>query len=575
LTQNPARILFILILLAYLIIGALFALYTPAWQAPDEPAHFNYVAQVATNGCCPVIEIGDWDSAYLERLKSRHFNPELLGNLSRIQYEDHQPPLYYLLAAPLYSLTNGSLTALRLFSVACGAIIVICAYAISRLLIPERPWVALGAAAFTAFLPQNLAILASVNNDALSWALIALTLLVTVGYLKNVLIRSRYVIALALGALLLAMYVLFFAMGESVLIPLLTIALFVVVGALVDMFSQDDDDRAALMLGLLVGLIFMTKTTGYFLAGVVPLAIALKWWTAHALEIAAARKVAENRQMRRVTQWIGRKVWETPFLRRMVWNRVKVAAPKWLKRQWEDNTLLRHAVLFLVPALLLGMVWWGRNLSVYGAPDFLGLRAHDSVVADQLRTEDLIARETLSGYVDQLVETTFTSFWGQFGWMALPLNGWMLLFVQVLTALAVGGWVVRVILNRQDAKSAKNTDRGNSRNAPRGAKIILTENRAAWIVLIASGVLVVLAYVYYNTEFVQFQGRYLYAGLIPFALAFALGFEGWGRLLLMIPNMNAAIRPYIFWIVTVVPLLLLAPFSLYTLWRVIVPGLAP
>jgi hypothetical protein len=59
--------LFILIVI-YGIVAGLFAVRTPPWQAPDEPAHYNYVAQVANNGCCPTIEVGDWNSAYLEQL---------------------------------------------------------------------------------------------------------------------------------------------------------------------------------------------------------------------------------------------------------------------------------------------------------------------------------------------------------------------------------------------------------------------------------------------------------------------------------------------------------------------------
>jgi len=39
-----------LILLGYLVAGALYAIYTPPWQAPDEPAHFNYLRQVAAYG---------------------------------------------------------------------------------------------------------------------------------------------------------------------------------------------------------------------------------------------------------------------------------------------------------------------------------------------------------------------------------------------------------------------------------------------------------------------------------------------------------------------------------------------
>ena len=40
----------ILILIAYLIVGAVYAIRTPDWQAPDEPAHYNYAAQISANG---------------------------------------------------------------------------------------------------------------------------------------------------------------------------------------------------------------------------------------------------------------------------------------------------------------------------------------------------------------------------------------------------------------------------------------------------------------------------------------------------------------------------------------------
>ena len=153
-----------IILLLYLIVGTLFATQTPAWQAPDEPAHYNYIAQVASEGCCPVIEPGDWNQSYLSELTSERFHPSLLADLDTIQYEDHQPPLYYLLASIIWKLTNGGLIALRLFGVLLGTIVVYSAYEIGKTILPERPGVALGAAVFVAFLPQHMAMLASVKQ---------------------------------------------------------------------------------------------------------------------------------------------------------------------------------------------------------------------------------------------------------------------------------------------------------------------------------------------------------------------------------------------------------------------------
>ncbi|MDI6834774.1 MAG: MarR family winged helix-turn-helix transcriptional regulator, partial [Rhizobiaceae bacterium] len=31
----------------YLALASLYAIRTPAWQAPDEPAHYNYIRQIA------------------------------------------------------------------------------------------------------------------------------------------------------------------------------------------------------------------------------------------------------------------------------------------------------------------------------------------------------------------------------------------------------------------------------------------------------------------------------------------------------------------------------------------------
>lgn len=159
-----------LLLIAYAITGALYAVYTPDWQAPDEPAHYNYVRQLA-GGELPLMEPGDYDQQYLETVVGSKFDPDL--PVLRLTYEDWQPPLYYALLTPVYQLSGGSLTALRLVSVLFGAGVVALTYLIGRTLFPRREWLALGAAVFVAFLPQHLAILSSVNNDSLAELIIA------------------------------------------------------------------------------------------------------------------------------------------------------------------------------------------------------------------------------------------------------------------------------------------------------------------------------------------------------------------------------------------------------------------
>ena len=107
-----------IILLAYFTIGSMYAVYTPAWQAPDEPAHYNYIRGVVETGRLPVLQTGDYDQSYLSQITSRGFPVDMA--LDTLRYEGHQPPLYYLLAAPIFILSGGSILALRLFSLFLG-----------------------------------------------------------------------------------------------------------------------------------------------------------------------------------------------------------------------------------------------------------------------------------------------------------------------------------------------------------------------------------------------------------------------------------------------------------------------
>jgi uncharacterized membrane protein len=451
-----SRLVLGLMLIAYLIVAGLFAARTPPWQAPDEPAHYNYAAQVAENGCCPTIEQGDWDSAYLDQLKSSRFAPELLGNLDDVQYEDHQPPLYYLLQSLVYRLTDGSLVAMRFFSALFGLGIIWSAYTVGMLLLPERPQVALGAAALVAFIPQQVAILASVNNDSLAGLIIGVTFVVALLYLR----------------------------GQDRLYRSPTL----------------------LVLGLLAGLGLLTKVSTLFLIPLVLAAIGLRWW--------------------REKKGVGN---------------VSIASLQ---------PLLRPVMLFLVPALALGGIWWVRSISVYGFPDIFGLGQHNEVVADQARTGELIASIGFGAYLNTAIQTTFNSFWGQFGWMALPLPEWMYWPLLGLLIAGVSGLFIR-------QKHQPNT---NDTEAT-------AWRRDGWLIMALAAALAAAAYLYYNLEFLQLQGRYLFAGIIPFGLGIALGVDHWRRLLLGRYGWSE-------WL-TVGVFLLFIPLNVYLILRVIEPLLKP
>ncbi len=439
------RLILLVIITAYVALAALFVTRTPAWQAPDEPAHYTYIAQLA-DGEIPVIRAGDWDSPALEAYKSAQWQGVTAEQIAAIRYENHQPPLYYLLSTPVYVLTNGNLTALRLVSALWGIVIILCAYGVGVLMFPERRMIGLGAAAFVAFQPMHLHILTSVNNDALGWAVVGVGLVLGVAYVQRVPVFGQRV--------------------------------------------------TPFMLGVVVGVGFITKATTYFMAGVLGIALILHWWQAH--------KHDEVRDFR---------------------------------------VLLRAIAWFLLPALVFGGLWWGRNLIVYGVPDFLGLRAHDAVVVGQARTQERIALLGWGGYLAEFTRISFNSFWGQFGWMGLPMrDSW---YGVILIALIVAVAGVGIGLWRR----------------------MYTRVSAASVILLALTVACALAaYLYYNSEFQQYQGRYTFPLLIPLGVLLTLGVDAWRGLFL-----------HDRWgIITVVLMAVpLAAFSLYLIWRVIPGGLSP
>lgn len=415
-----------LILILYAGTGLLYARFTPAWQAPDEPAHYNYIRQVATGGSLPVLRPGCYDEAYLRELTSRRFPPEL--SVEPLCYEAHQPPLYYLLAAPLFQLSAGSLLALRLLSVLLGAGVLLFALLIGQTLFPDRPLIGLGALAFAAFVPMHVAILASVNNDALAGLIFAAVLFLLVRRLRAP-ARPTW--------------------------------------------------RGDLLLGLALGLALLTKLTIYM-----------------ALPLAAVTLGLEARQA---------------------------------GRGWP--LFLKKGGLVFGLALLLALPWYLRNLSVYGFPDFLGMIQHDAVVEGQLRTRFYVADLGLLAYLSNLVTVTFRSFWGQFGWMAVPMDGrtYQLLAVLSLVALAglIGFWILdfgfwwRIF--RRYALWWLPIDLDEDESGPLPESALLPGQRQALLLLVLTVGFTLAAYGWYNLTFVQFQGRYLFPALVPLGLFFTLG----------------------------------------------------
>lgn len=172
-----------LIVVAYLVLAVLYATRVPIWNAPDEPAHYNYIYAIAVQHELPILRPGDYDQALLARLTHDKFPPG--QSVATLRYESHQPPLYYLLAAPILAAFQGApirtqVVALRLFTTLVGALFILATYRLARLLFPKSDVAGLAAAAFVAFIPQHLFMSAAIDNDALAELMLTLAMIVAI-----------------------------------------------------------------------------------------------------------------------------------------------------------------------------------------------------------------------------------------------------------------------------------------------------------------------------------------------------------------------------------------------------------
>lgn len=209
------------ILMMFLALCLVYNVTVPLGEAPDELAHFQFIKYILRT----------------------HRLPQTAGERAAAGYKGHEPPLYHLIGAiatawvdtsdsptlklldpnlyPRHSIPTEVLiehavmhTAdedlpyrgtvlswhlIRLLSTIFGIATITTTYAIARCLYPDEPWVAAGAAAVNAFIPQFIYISAMINNDNLAIALTSLILLVMVRILRE---KRRFLDYVVLGILL-------------------------------------------------------------------------------------------------------------------------------------------------------------------------------------------------------------------------------------------------------------------------------------------------------------------------------------------------------------------------------------
>ncbi len=187
------------ILIAFLVLGTIYSVVTPIFEASDELWHYPLVQWLSKGNPLPVQDaknVGPWkqeasqppsyywlmgwvtswidtsDMAQVRR-ENPHVNNGVITSDGNINLVIHDPQRE---AFPW----RGTVLAVhlaRLLSVLMGAMTVWLTYHIALELLPDRAWLALGAAAVNAFTPMFIFISGAVNNDNLTMTLCSLGLL--------------------------------------------------------------------------------------------------------------------------------------------------------------------------------------------------------------------------------------------------------------------------------------------------------------------------------------------------------------------------------------------------------------
>lgn len=149
----PASLLTSLALYAALTLALLLTIPRNGASAPDEGAHRDYIATIVQTHALPVFA-GQ--------------SPPNVG------YEFHQPPLFYLLASPLWAAFGKSagFVAVRCLSLLFGLATIFVVFQAARMLWGENSRAPTVCAFLAAVSPLHQGVGASINNDALAglWA---------------------------------------------------------------------------------------------------------------------------------------------------------------------------------------------------------------------------------------------------------------------------------------------------------------------------------------------------------------------------------------------------------------------
>jgi hypothetical protein len=197
---------------------------------------------------------------------------------------------------------------------------------------------------------------------------------------------------------------------------------------------------------------------------------------------------------------------------------------------WRGRTVAAAGTTLAATVAVAGW-WFVRNGLIYGWNDILVQGRQEQVAGSQVQTGVFGSAELV-----RFVTVSFRSFWGQFGWMSVPLPDRYYQVLGLLTLAAIVGLVALALRRHWPGTTF------------------------AWLGLALVLVGVVAGDLAYNLKFVQPQGRYLFPALVPIATVYILGISG------LAPRRHAPVA-----VMTLC--LLLALFAAFTLRHDLIPNL--
>ena len=161
---------------------------------------------------------------------------------------------------------------------------------------------------------------------------------------------------------------------------------------------------------------------------------------------------------------------------------------------------LNGVLALLGVAVLVALPWLIRNQSLYGDP--LAIRAFQEASVGNLDAETAIERAggAAAYWFSFVLPVGLQGFWGVFGYFDIFMANAVYLLANLMALGLFGGFVWSFIKADSDQKRAH-------------------------VLLLSMLLMVCAAFVSYNLNYFQAQGRYLYPAIFAFAAIFAIGLQ--------------------------------------------------